>query len=116
MLCDVLTNPKQGTTFRLDRSHLMNVPVDYDDDVERRRTHPYLLPEEDLYNLANGYSAKKHIITGVCWANHAFPIREPDQPEIADLVNPVSRHLTHIIPYLTRILSSMTQMILIRSQ
>ena len=44
-----------------------------------------------------------------CWENHAFPIRDPDQLELTDLVNPVSRHLTHI-------LSSMTQMILIQSQ
>ena len=52
MWCDVLTKPKQGPTFRLDRSHQMNVPMDYDDDVERTRTHPYLVPEEYLYNLA----------------------------------------------------------------
>ena len=52
MWCDLLTNPKQGDTFSLDRSHLMNVTIDYDDDVERRRNHPSLVPEEDLYNLA----------------------------------------------------------------
>ena len=43
MWCDVLTKPKQGATFRLDHSHLMNVPIDYDDDVESRRTHPSLV-------------------------------------------------------------------------
>jgi hypothetical protein len=43
MWADVLNKPKQGAAFRLDRSHLMNVPVDYDDDVERSKTHPKLL-------------------------------------------------------------------------
>ena len=27
------------------RSNLMNFPVDYDDDAERKATHPDLLPE-----------------------------------------------------------------------
>ena len=44
MWADVLNKPKQGKGFRLDRSHLMNVPVDYDDEVERKATHPGLLP------------------------------------------------------------------------
>ena len=44
MWADVLNKPKQGKGFRLDRSHLMNVPVDYDDEVERKATHPDLLP------------------------------------------------------------------------
>ena len=40
MLADVLNKPKQGRPFRLDRSHLMNVPMDYDDELEREQTHP----------------------------------------------------------------------------
>ena len=40
MWADVLNKPKQGASFRLDRSHLMNVPTDYDDDIERSKTHP----------------------------------------------------------------------------
>ena len=47
MWADVLTKPKQGKSFRLDRSHLMNVPIDYDDNVERRNTHPQLLPPDE---------------------------------------------------------------------
>jgi hypothetical protein len=43
MWADVLNKPKQGAAFRLDRSHLMNVPMDYDDDIERSKTHPKLL-------------------------------------------------------------------------
>ena len=44
MWADILNKPKQGAAFRLDRSHLQNVPVAYDDEVERKSTHPSLLP------------------------------------------------------------------------
>ena len=47
MWADVLTKPKQGGPFRLDRSHLMNVPINYDDDAERLKTHPLLLPLDE---------------------------------------------------------------------
>jgi hypothetical protein len=43
MWSDVLTKPKQGLGMRQDRAELMNCPVDYDDEVERRNTHPKLL-------------------------------------------------------------------------
>ena len=45
MWADVNTKPLQGQLFREMRSKLMGIPVDYDDDKERRRTHPKLLPE-----------------------------------------------------------------------
>ena len=47
MWADVLNKPKQGKGFRMDHSHLMNVPVDYDKEVERKNTHPRLLPAKD---------------------------------------------------------------------
>jgi len=47
MWCDILNKPKQGASCRLDRSHLMNVPVEYDDDVERKLTHLALLNKGD---------------------------------------------------------------------
>ena len=47
MWCDILNKPKQGASYRLDRSHLMNVLIEYDDDVERRLTHPALLDKGD---------------------------------------------------------------------
>ena len=53
MWCDVLNKPKQGSPFLEDRSMLMNVPVKYDDEEERKITHKDLLPQpEDDYNLA----------------------------------------------------------------
>ena len=47
MWCDILTKPKQGSVFRKFRGHLMNLPQDYDDEVELLRMHPLLLPKED---------------------------------------------------------------------
>ena len=47
MWCDILNKPTQGASYRLDRSHLMNVPIEYDNDVERRLTHPALLDKGD---------------------------------------------------------------------
>jgi len=47
MWADILTKPKQGGTFCLDCSHLMNIPINYDNDVERINTHPLLLPKEE---------------------------------------------------------------------
>ena len=44
---DVLNKQNQGKGFRTDRSHLMNIPVEYDDEVEQRHTHPLLLPANE---------------------------------------------------------------------
>ena len=43
MWCDILNKPKQGAPYRLDCSHLMNVPVDYDEEVECKANHLTLL-------------------------------------------------------------------------
>merc|ERR1712194_97498 len=45
MWADVNTKPVQGLLFRKFRHEMMGVPVEYDDDVERRNTHPMLLPK-----------------------------------------------------------------------
>jgi hypothetical protein len=47
---DVLTKPKQGGPFCLNRSHLMNIPINYNYDIERLKTHPLLLPSEECPN------------------------------------------------------------------
>ena len=56
----VLDKPKGGSPFHLERIYLMNVPVDYDNDMKFLKTHPDLLPEADLI-LANS----QHMITPV---------------------------------------------------
>ena len=52
MWADVLNKPKGGRPFRLDRSYLMNVAVNYDNDEELLQTHPDLLTKVDQF-LAN---------------------------------------------------------------
>ena len=44
MWADVNTKPVQCALFKIFQSGMMGVPFEYDDDVERRRTHPLLLP------------------------------------------------------------------------
>ena len=47
MWADILTKPLQGAAFRTMRHHLQNCPIDYDDNVEKKLTHPKLLPMID---------------------------------------------------------------------
>ena len=47
MWSDMLTKPKQGKGFRVDRSWLMGCDEDYNDEKERHSTHPLLLPKEE---------------------------------------------------------------------
>ena len=62
MWADGNTKPLQGAGFRLFRSKIMGISEDYDDDAEKVRTHPQLLPKskeagvvpsEDLKVLAS---------------------------------------------------------------
>ena len=45
MWADVNTKPVQGELHRIFRHQMMGVPIEYDDDVERRRTHPSSCPK-----------------------------------------------------------------------
>ena len=47
MWSDVLTKPLQGKAFHVMRGMLMNVPEEYNDEAERKNTHPGLLPKEE---------------------------------------------------------------------
>ena len=47
MWVDILNKPKQGTLFRRDQFHLMNMSIDYDNNVERGLTNPQLLAHEN---------------------------------------------------------------------
>ena len=51
MWSNVLNKPKQGAPFRKDPAMMMDVPVEYDNNVKYFRTHPNLLPPEDKENL-----------------------------------------------------------------
>ena len=45
MWADYHSKPLQGSKFCTMRSKIMNSPIEYDDDVDRRFTHPLLLPK-----------------------------------------------------------------------
>jgi len=47
-MSDMLKKPKQGLGFRRDRSCLMNVSKDYDDNMELKHTSQELFPEQVL--------------------------------------------------------------------
>ena len=49
---DVNTKPTQGKRFRIMRAEVMGVSVDYDDDDERRRTHPLLMTKIELERIS----------------------------------------------------------------
>jgi hypothetical protein len=53
MWANILTKPKQGGTFRLDCSILMNVPINYNYNIEHRLTNPLLLPKDKNSYLIN---------------------------------------------------------------
>jgi len=79
MWADVLTKPKQGAPFRLDRSHLMNIPINYDDDVERSKTHPLLLPKDERNAQMNDQPPKAPLIhpMSVLGTPHSSPQSSP---------------------------------------
>ena len=64
MWSDVLTKPLQGMLFKRMRAELMNVEVNYDDKIERKNTHPKLLPQavEDLSSETVELLAKSGVL------------------------------------------------------
>ena len=62
-----------GEKLRVMRAEVMGLSVDYDDDDERRRTHPLLMPkvESERISVSNGEVLKKAAI--------AVPARAPAQ-------------------------------------
>ena len=45
MWADVNTKILQGMKYQVMWSEVMGVPIEYDNDVERRHTHPLLMPK-----------------------------------------------------------------------
>ena len=56
MWADVNTKPVQGELYRIFRHQMMGVPIEYDGDMERRRTHPLLLPKVKAKGVSQGDS------------------------------------------------------------
>ena len=64
MWVDVNTKPVQGALFRIFQSEMMGVPVEYNDDVDRRRTQPLLLTliETGRVSLPDGNILEKIVV------------------------------------------------------
>ena len=56
MIADIHTKPVQGSDFWYLRSEIMGVSAEYDDDVERRQTHPLLLPKLEQVRISRSDS------------------------------------------------------------
>ncbi len=79
MWANVLTEPKQGGSFRLDRSHLMNIPINYDGNAGPLKTSPLLLPSDKhplCHNWMNNQLPKTLIIhfRSVLWIKYPSPM------------------------------------------
>ena len=49
---DMNTKPLQEMKFRVMRAQVMGIAVEYDDNTERRRTHPLLMPKVEPMSLS----------------------------------------------------------------
>ena len=52
MWADMNTKPLQGMKFQVMRAQVMGIAVEYDDNMERRRTHPPLMPKVEPTSLS----------------------------------------------------------------
>ena len=73
MWADVVNKPKGGRPFRLDRSYLMNVTIDYNNDLELLQTHPSLLPKAEPL-LANSRHKSASVNHRSVLGDHRIPI------------------------------------------
>ncbi len=67
MWSNILNKLEQNGPFKTDRSKIMDVPVEYDNEVEFQNTHPNLLPEEDRVlgiTGINGYRIPSRSVLG----------------------------------------------------
>ena len=78
MWCDVLTKPKQGKGFRVDRSHLMNVPEDYDDEKERLVTRAELLPKVQPITTESSKTLKSMTLKDTKPSGHCRSVLDGD--------------------------------------
>ena len=61
---DINMKPIQGTKYRVMRALVTGISADYDDDAERQRTHPLLMPkvESDIVHVTDKESLQNEEI------------------------------------------------------
>ena len=92
MWVDFNTKPVQGAILRIFRSDMNALPVEYDDDVERRRTHPLLLPiiETDRVSLPDGNILEKISVV--------VPVKKVSKPGPVDRERSIQGSKRKLIP------------------
>ena len=60
ILSNYQSKPQKGNILRTIRAYLMNCPIDYNDEKERRKTHPLFLPNID--SGTKGEELKKNLV------------------------------------------------------
>ena len=90
---DVNTKPTQGKRFRVMQAEVMGVSVDYDDDDERRRTYPLLMPkvESERISVTDGEVLEKAAIVVPTWALAKIP----KKGRLKDAKNPKKGRFNH---------------------
>ena len=68
MLADYQSNPHQVNIFCTMMAHLMNFPINYNGDKERRKTHPFLMPK--IAAGTKGEELKKNSVGGSMKSNN----------------------------------------------
>ena len=99
MWADVITKPKQGGPFCLDGSHLMNISIDYNDEVERTNTYPLLLPKNKRPALSLKLMNNRLHITPIVYLRSVLGTTSPGPLKPAP-----GTHPSHVILPVTRIL------------
>ena len=74
MWVEMLIQPKQDTPFQRDASMLINVPIYYDDELEKRNAHPLLLTEPEK---------EKPFIPATTYVVHIRQLNNPKRPNAA---------------------------------
>ena len=100
MWANVLTKPKQGGPFRLDCSHLMNIPINYNNVVECINTYPLLLPKEEQPKLRRMNNLWNK--TPIIHPRSVLGNKSPSPMErISDSILPVTANLKYLGKHLS---------------
>ncbi len=97
MWADVLTKPKQGSPFCLDRSILMNIPINYDNDIELKLTHLLLFSKDKQKEMINQQAQQAPLIH----PRSMLGTNLPDSPQFCPTNRVVVTHLVRPVTLLS---------------
>ena len=90
MWADVNTKPVQGRKFRVMRAEVMGISVEYDDDKERRGTHPLLLPKIEPDRISGtDFEILKKVAVATPSKSHKTKKRAPVVNKLVTRMKPI---------------------------